>query len=50
MNLEGQDEVGDGGYRKISKGATEGLKRGLTSERTNVPISGAVRPETRGRM
>jgi len=48
--LEVQQQLGDGIVRAIAMGTTEGLKRGLTVERTNAPISVPVGEKTLGRI
>jgi F-type H+-transporting ATPase subunit beta len=48
--LEVQQQLGDGIVRAIAMGITEGLKRGLTVERTNAPISVPVGEKTLGRI
>ena len=48
--LEVQQQLGDGIVRAIAMGTTEGLKRGLTAERTNAPISVPVGEKTLGRI
>jgi F-type H+-transporting ATPase subunit beta len=48
--LEVQQQLGDGIVRAIAMGTTEGLKRGLTVERTNSPISVPVGEKTLGRI
>ena len=48
--LEVQQQLGDGIVRAIAMGTTEGLKRGLTAERTNAPISVQVGEKTLGRI
>ena len=47
---EVQQQLGDGIVRAIAMGTTEGLKRGLTVERTNAPISVPVGEKTLGRI
>jgi len=48
--LEVQQQLGDGIVRAIAMGTSEGLKRGLTVERTNSPISVPVGEKTLGRI
>jgi F-type H+-transporting ATPase subunit beta len=48
--LEVQQQLGDGIVRAIAMGTTEGLKRGLTAERTSAPISVPVGEKTLGRI
>ena len=48
--LEVQQQLGDGIVRTIAMGTTDGLRRGLTVEKTGAPISVPVGRETLGRI
>ena len=50
IDLEVQQQLGDGIVRTIAMGSTEGLSRGLTVENTNAAISVPVGKETLGRI
>ncbi len=48
--LEVQQQLGDGVVRAIAMGVSEGLRRGMLVQQTNMPICVPVGPETLGRI
>ena len=50
LTLEVQQQLGDGVVRAIAMGSSEGVKRGLEVDNTNVPISVPVGTATLGRI
>lgn len=50
LTLEVQQQLGDGIVRTIAMGPSEGVRRGLTVENTNAPISVPVGKSTLGRI
>ncbi|WP_028357202.1 F0F1 ATP synthase subunit beta [Brackiella oedipodis] len=50
LTLEVQQQLGDGVVRAIALGSTDGLRRGMTVNRTNAPISVPVGAGTLGRI
>ncbi|MGB5324972.1 MAG: F0F1 ATP synthase subunit beta [Pseudomonadales bacterium] len=50
LTLEVQQQLGDGIVRAIAMGSSEGVRRGLTVENTNAPVSVPVGEATLGRI